>query len=76
MTKFVNNVVKGKVPRHIKNKMNVRNRLLKLRKKRLSPEIKSRITNGQENGTSPPSRLLIENRLYMSPDSHMKQLQL
>ena len=43
--KFEDNVVKVTVPGHIKNKLNLRKRLLKKRKNYPSPELKARIAN-------------------------------
>ena len=43
--KFEDNIVKVTVPGHIKNKLNLRKRLLKKRKNYPSPELKARIAN-------------------------------
>ena len=45
MTKFVNNTIKERISSAIKNKINIRNRLLKKRKNNFTPELKSRIAN-------------------------------
>ena len=45
MTPFVNNIIKEPIPSVIKNKINIRNRLLKKRKTNATPEFKSRIAN-------------------------------
>ena len=44
-TKFVNNTIKEPIPSVIKNKINIRNRLLKKRKNNFTPKLKSRIAN-------------------------------
>ena len=44
-TKFVNNTIKEPIPSVIKNKINIRNRLLKKRKTNFTLELKSRIAN-------------------------------
>ena len=45
ITKFFNNTIKEPIPSVIKNKINIRNRLLKERKNNFTPELKSRIAN-------------------------------
>ena len=45
LTPFVNNMIKEPIPGVIKNKINIRNRLLKKRKTNATPELKSRIAN-------------------------------